>query len=106
MTSEARTGTGSLAGDLMVYLVMIGGGVSFMLWVSSLSDVERQLLVDRTLNIVTLVLAQPGVFLSAKIAMKAKMPMAQRAFWATAVFVALACAVPATLSYWIHSALH
>lgn len=106
MTSEARTGTGSLAGDLLVHLVMIGGGVAFMLWMSSLSDVERQVLVDRALNIVTFVLAQPGVFLSAMIAMKAKMPMAQRVFWSAAVFVLLACAVPATLSYWIYSVLH
>ena len=105
MNSEARTGTGSLAGDLLVHLVMIGGGVAFMLWMSSLSDVERQLLVDRALNIVTFVLAQPGVFLSAKIAMKANTPMAQRVFWSAAVFVLLACAVPATLSYWIYSAL-
>lgn len=77
---------------------MIGGGVAFMLWMSSLSDVERQALVDRALNIVTFVL-------SAKIAMKANTPIAQRVFWSAAVFVLLACAVPATLSYWIYSAL-
>jgi hypothetical protein len=103
---QTSTGTGSLAGDLLAYMVMIGGGVAFMFWISSISDVERQMFVNRALNIFTFILAQPGVFLSAKIAMRPKISIARRVFWAIAVFLVLACAVPATLSYWIYSALH
>ena len=102
---RSTTGTGSLVGDLLAYLIMIGGGVAFVLWMTSVSDVERQTLVDRTLSVATFVLAQPGVFLAAKVSANAKLPPARRVFWTIVVFVVLACAVPATVSYWAHAAL-
>lgn len=91
----------SLAGELLGYLLLILCGVALMVWFSTLTPGERQTVADRSLSVMTLLLAQPGVFISAKILSNSALAWHKRIFWSVSVFVVLACAIPLGLSNWL-----
>ncbi len=90
-----------LAGELVGYVLMIAGGLAFTAWFCSLPPDRQQDFTDRVLSLFTVVLAQPGVFATAKIASNARLSLRKRVFWATAVFAVFAFALPMWLSSWL-----
>ncbi len=95
----------SLAGELLGYLILVLCGMAFMTWWASLSPGERQTFVDRSLGVLTLLLAQPGVFVSAKILSSSSIAWRKRAFWGLTVFAVFAFAIPLGISNWLQSVL-
>lgn len=91
--------------DLAVLLLLVLGGTAAAVWLSTLTPTELQALVDLTLSGLTLLLAQPGVFLSAKIFSNSKLPWHKRILWGLATFVVLAFVLPVTISSWIRPLL-
>ena len=61
----------------------------------------QQAFVDRVLGLFTVVLAQPGIFATAKIASNSRLELRKRVFWAIAVFGVFACAIPMWISSWL-----
>lgn len=90
-----------LAGELFGYLLMISGGLAFSVWFFSLPPDTKQQFVDRVLSLFTLVIAQPGVFATVKIANNARLSLRDRVFWAVVVFAMFACAIPMAISNWL-----
>ena len=91
----------NLAGELLGYLLMIGGGLAFTVWFFNLPPDGKQQFVDRVFGLFTIVLAQPGVFATAKIASNGQLALRKRVFWAVVVFVIFACAIPALITHWL-----
>ncbi len=92
-------------GDLAALLLLILGGTAVAVWLSTLSPEELQSFVDLTLSGLTLLLAQPGVFLSAKTFSNSKLSWHKRILWGLAAFMVLAFALPVTISSWIRPLL-
>ena len=90
-----------LAGELLGYLLMIAGGLAFSVWFFSLPPDARQQFVNRVLGLFTIVIAQPGVFATAKIATNGQLSLRKRIFWAVVVFAIFACAIPMSVSNWL-----
>ena len=92
-------------GDLAALLLMIVGGTALVVWLSTLSQEDRQVLISKTVTIATLVLAQPGVFLAVKFANNDKLPWQKRLSYSLGSFLVLALALPSFLSTWFSSFL-
>ena len=89
------------AGELLGYVLMITAGLAFSAWFFQLSPQGQQEFVDRVFGLLTVVLAQPGVFATAKIASNSQLPLRKRVFLAVSVFAIFACLVPMAFSNWI-----
>ena len=89
------------AGEMLGYLLMIAGGLVFSAWFFCLTPDNQQQFVDRVLGLFTLILAQPGVIATAKIANNNRLSLRKRVFWAIAVFGVFACAIPMLISNWL-----
>ncbi len=89
------------AGERLGDVVTIVGELAFIAWFSSLPPDGQQAFVDRVLGLFTVVLAQPGIFATAKIASNSRLALRKRVFWAIAVFGVFACAIPMWLSSWL-----
>ncbi len=97
----AQTGTGSASGDTLVLGAMILGGTWATVWFMGLPPTEKAVISARVFSIVTLILAQPGVFMAAKIAVQKDIPPRRRFIKGAAIFVTFAWALPGLLSTWL-----
>jgi hypothetical protein len=67
---------------------------------------ERQLIVDRTLNVLILLLAQPGLYLSDWFATRRKCAWPDRVALSLATFFGLVILLPAYVSTWLTPVLN
>lgn len=74
----AQTGTGSAAGDTVVLSAVILGGTCATVWFIGLPPIEKAEISAKVFGIVTIILAQPGVFLAAKTVTQKEIPLRHR----------------------------
>jgi len=79
--AQAKTGTGSLSGDLLILLLMIIGGTCGLVWFLSLPTIERTEILNNGLNLLTFLLAQPGMVLIWKILNSETLKTKQKITW-------------------------
>lgn len=91
----------NVAEDILGVLVLISGGLLFSLWFFSLPPEGQKQFVDRVFGLFTLILAQPGVFATAKIASNSQLPLRKRILGSVLVFSFLAFALPMGVSTWL-----
>lgn len=96
-----KTGTGSDIGDFLVLFFLIAFGTALVVWLMGLPVAERHLIVDRSLNVLTLLLAQPGLYLSVWFATRNKCSWPERVALSLATFFGLAILLPAYVSTWL-----
>lgn len=108
-SNKPSTGTGSFSGDLLVLALMIVSGVFITVWFLTLELVQRESILHGFASLLTLVLMQPGVFLSLALANKAtdayqnKQPWKRLAILAITTFICVGILIPMALSPWINS---
>ena len=101
-----ETGTGSDFGDYLVLCFLIGFGTALVVWLMCLPMAERQLIVDRTLNVLILLLAQPGLYLSDWFATRRKCAWPDRVALSLATLFGLVILLPAYVSTWLTPVLN
>lgn len=107
--NKPTTGTGSFSGDLLVLALMIVSGVFITVWFLSLETVRRESILHGFANLITLILMQPGVFLSVALANKAtdaaqnNKPWKRLAILAITTFICVGILIPMALSPWVNS---
>lgn len=89
------------AGPMLINLLLIVVGVAVAVWLSTLSQRDLNRVADLSLNWIAILLAQPGVFLAAKIATHNQLTWKRRIAYGGAVFLLLGWAFPAALSAWL-----
>lgn len=89
-----KTGTGNLGLDLLVLLAMIVGGTWLTLWYLTSPHDTQRLVIDGTMQIVTLALAQPGLILGAWILVKSRRPLRWRVAVGISTIATLGIALP------------
>lgn len=95
----STSGESSYASGMLFNLLLIIGGTMAMVWFSTLTTEDRQVFVDHGLRITTLILAQPGVFWTAKIAANQNMPWQRRCVLGSIVFLGFCIALPTAIEW-------
>lgn len=93
--------TGSDIGDFLVLLFLICFGTALVVWLMSLPVAERRAIVDRSLNLLALMLAQPGLYLSVWAATRQEKAWPERVALSLAIFLGLAVLLPVCISTWL-----
>lgn len=106
MLDDYQSRTGSYASDMLFLVFAILAGTVGMVWLSTLSHEEMEVVTGRVLGFVTLLLMQPGVFWTAKIVSNSSLPLAQRVARAAGVFVVMVVIIPVAVSNWLAPLFH
>lgn len=101
MDTPPQAGAGDDVGDFLVLLFLVCFCMALAIWLLSLPEEERQTIVGRSLNILTLMLAQPGLYFSVSIATRQDKAWPERVALSLAIFSGLAVVLPVCVSTWL-----
>lgn len=102
LNTPAKTGTGSLPGDLLILLLLIVGGTFGLVWFLSQPTAERLEILNRGLNVLTFLLAQPGMVLIWKILQSETMPSKKKLVWCVTSFLVFCLGLPFLIATYCH----
>lgn len=101
MDLHPQTGTDSDIGDFLVLLFLVGFGTALAVWLLVMPTADRQIIMDRSLNLLTLLLAQPGLYFSAWVATQQEKAWPERVALSLAIFLGFAVLLPVCVSTWL-----
>lgn len=87
-------------GDTIALMLVAIGIVAVALWLRALPREDQAAILGFTVNLLTLILAQPGVFLTVKIA-SSKLPLKKKLVFGVISFAVVAFAIPVGISAWL-----
>jgi hypothetical protein len=90
---------------LLMAFVLIVAGTGAAVWLSTLSHAEFQRTVSGFSNIMTIILTQPGVYITAKIIASEDLPIKWKLVWSAATVMVLVIAIPLGLNYFVQENL-
>lgn len=100
-----KTGTGSLAGDILVIGAMIVGGTWLALWFMTSPHDVQSTAISKGLSLTTFLLAQPGLIAGVKLLTSSNIPSPRRYVLGATVIAVFGVVVPMLISTVIQSKL-
>lgn len=92
-------------GDTLLLLVVSIGCVAFWLWFLSLPVANRESIFASSLGLFTVVLMQPGIFLTYKI-IASNLPLRKKVTYGAISAIVVGSAVPLAISNWLFTTAH
>ena len=100
-----KTGTGSLAGDLLLLVGVVIGGTWFALWFMTSPHHVQAIALSKGVSLTTFLLAQPGLIGGVKLMTTSKITSPRRYVLGVTVIAIFGVALPMLISAAIESKL-
>lgn len=91
--------------DLFLLALMVLLGTVFAVWLISSPKHDVQQLISQMIDLTTILLAQPGIFLSIKLLRNTAMPKLRRYILSASAIIVLALCLPIAISSWLTTGL-